>query len=147
MNMKYYLKIENNQIVEASEIIVKNGYTIYGYNSEDNEAMLIQDGYTAYPKHAYDYEIKDGKIVEKQPQPIPEKTTFTKLQIRRACRALELEQKLDELINYNAQFYRDWADAQQIDMNDELIQQAVQTGIFTAEEIQSIKDAINEYTE
>lgn len=145
--MKHYLKIENNQIVEAPEIIVKNGYTIYGYNAEDNEAMLIQDGYTAYPKHAYDYEIKDGKIVEKQPQPIPQKTIFTKLQIRRACRALELQQKLDELINYNAQFYRDWADAQQIDMNDELIQQAVQTGIFTAEEIQSIKDAINEYTE
>lgn len=145
--MKHYLKIENNQIVEAPETIVKNGYTIYGYNSEDNEAMLIQDGYTAYPKNAYAYEIKDGKIVEKQPQPIPQKTIFTKLQIRRACRALQLQQKLELLLSYNEHFYRDWTDAQQIDFNDELIQQAIQTGIFTAEEIQSIKDAINEYTE
>ena len=145
--MKHYLKIENNQIVEAPETIVKNGYTIYGYNSEDNEAMLIQDGYTAYPKNAYAYEIKDGKIVEKQPQPTPQKTIFTKLQIRRACRALQLQQKLELLLSYNEHFYRDWTDAQQIDFNDELIQQAIQTGIFTAEEIQSIKDAINEYTE
>ena len=145
--MKHYLKIENNQIVEAPETIVKNGYTIYGYNSEDNEAMLIQDGYTAYPKNAYAYEIKDGKIVEKQPQPIPQNTIFTKLQIRRACRALDLQKKLDLLLSSNQQFYDDWHDAQQIDLNDELMQQAVQMGAFTTAEIQSIKDAINEYTE
>jgi len=63
--MKYYLKIQENTVVEAPNVIVKNGYTIYGYNDEANEAMLLQDGYTAYPKNAYAYEVKDGKIVEK----------------------------------------------------------------------------------
>lgn len=145
--MKHYLKIENNEIVEAPKTVERNGYTIYGYNSEDNQPMLLEDGYIAYPKARPYYEIKNGQIVEKQPQPTPQKTIFTKLQIRRACRALDLQKKLDLLLSSNQQFYDDWHDAQQIDLNDELMQQAVQMGAFTTAEIQSIKDAINEYTE
>lgn len=141
--MKYYLKIENNQIVEAPETIVKNGYTIYGYNSEDNETMLLQDGYAVYPKNAYAYEVKEGKIVQKQPQPIVEETVYTKLQIRHACRALELEQKLDDLISSNERFYHEWTDAQEIDLNDPLIPQAIEAGVFTQEEFNQIKDFLS----
>lgn len=138
--MKYYLKIQENTVVEAPNIIVKNGYTIYGYNDENNETMLLQDGYSIYPKNAYAYEVKDGKIVQKQPQPIVEETVFTKLQIRHACRALELEQKLDDLISSNERFYHQWTDAQEIDLNDPLISQAIEAGVFTQEEFNQIKD-------
>lgn len=138
--MKYYLKIQENTVVEAPNVIVKNGYTIYGYNDEANEAMLLQDGYTAYPKNAYAYEVKDGKIVEKQPQPIEEETVYTKLQIRHACRALNLQQKLDDLISANQRFFHEWTDAQEIDLTDPLISQAIEAGVFTQEEFQQIKD-------
>ena len=138
--MKHYFKIENYAIVEAPKTIERNGYTIYGYNAENNSEMLIQDGYAEFPYTASAYEIKDGKIVERQPQPIPQKTVFSKLQIRRACRALGLEDKLNRLIEYNENFYRDWHDAEEIDLTDSMIQQAIEAQILTQEQINQIKD-------
>jgi hypothetical protein len=41
---------------------------------------------------------------------------FTKLQIRRACRALGLEEKLNTLLQSNEIFAADWTDAQDIDL-------------------------------
>lgn len=138
--MKHFLKIENNAIVEAPKTIERNGYTIYGYNSEDNAEMLLKDGYAEFPYCASAYEIKDGKIVERQPQPAPQKTVFSKLQIRRACRALGIEDKLNRLIEYNENFYRDWHDAEEIDLTDSMIQQAIEAQILTQEQINQIKD-------
>lgn len=54
-----------------------------------------------------------------------EKTTFTKLQIRRAFRALEQESSLDLLLANNETFRKDWADAIEIDLSDALTQQAI----------------------
>ena len=50
---------------------------------------------------------------------------FTKLQIRRGLRALGDEAKLDALINASAEFKSDWSDATEIDLNDEMTQQAL----------------------
>ena len=115
--MKFYLKIENNEIVQAPEKMVKNGYTIYGYNHENNEPMLIADGYAAYPKNKYCYEIKDGAIIEKQPEIIV-RNVFNKLEIRRALRQAGIEAKLDALLATSEQFNHDWNDAVEIDLNE-----------------------------
>lgn len=140
--MKHYLKIENNAVIEAPKTIVKDVYTIYGYNSEDNEAMLLEDGYTIYPKAACYYQIKNGQIVEKQPEPEEEIHVYSKLKIRRACRELGIEDKLTNLIQSSQQFYMDWHDAQDIDLNDPMIIQAVQAGILTQEQINAIKEIL-----
>lgn len=58
-----------------------------------------------------------------------EKHTFTKLQIRRTLRELGKENVLDYLLQ-NEAFKKDWLDAIEIDLDDELTQQAlVQSGI------------------
>lgn len=68
--------------------------------------------------------------------------TYTKLQIRRACRNLGIESKLDAVINSNQIFKKDWQDAMTIDLQDSVLTQALLNGNFTQEEIESIKDAI-----
>ena len=137
--MKHYFKIDNDTIIEALKTIVKDNYTIYGYNNESNEKMLIDDGYRAFPKPAYCYKIVNGEIVQKEQQ-IIQKNIFTKLQIRRACRELNLEDKLNTLIEADEKYKTDWQDAQQINLDDDMFKQAIQSGIFTDFEIQSIKD-------
>lgn len=137
--MKHYLKIEENTIVEAPKNIVRGGKTILGYNSETNEKMLIADGFTQFDKGSYAYEIADGKIVQKIFE-TPQKTVFTKLEIRRACRDLQLQEKLNTLLNSAEQIKADWADAQNIDLADQMFVKAVDFGVFTKEEIQYIKD-------
>lgn len=57
------------------------------------------------------------------------KHTFTKLQIRRTLRALGKENILDYLLQ-NESFKKDWLDAIEIDLDDELTKQALtQSGI------------------
>lgn len=137
--MKHYLQIKDNQIIEAPQKIVKDGKTILGYNSDSNKKMLIADGYSQFPKGSYAYEIKDGIIVQKT-FTISQKTIFTKLEIRRACRALGLQDKLNLLLNSADQIKSDWFDAQQIDLADQMFVKAVEFGVFTADEIKNIKD-------
>lgn len=139
--MKHYLKIENQKIVEAPYKVNRNGFWVYGYNQQSNEKMLIADGYTAYTFSAMHYEIKDGAIVQKE-IPEVEKTVFSKLEIRRACRTLCLQEKLNTLLASSAIFSADWADAQQIDLNDDTFIEALKMGTFTEWEINAIKDVL-----
>lgn len=64
---------------------------------------------------------------------------YTKLFIRRACRSLGIEDKLNTLLNSNPIFSADWADAQQINLNDPLFLEALKQGTFTQQEIENIK--------
>lgn len=137
--MKHYLKIENNQVVEAPQKLVKDGKVILGYNSDSNKKMLIADGYKQFNKGYYAYDVKDGVIVEKTFVD-PQQTIFTKLEIRRACRALGIQEKLNFLLDSADQIKSDWLDAQQIDLSDQMFVKAVELGVFTAEEIQNVKD-------
>ena len=72
--------------------------------------------------------------------------TFTKLEIRRACRQLNIENKLDLLLNSSETFKNDWQDAQIIDLSDTVLLQALQLGNFTTEEIDKIKETIKNGT-
>lgn len=141
-----YLKIENGKLIEAQEIVKRNGKIVYGYNQETNEPMLILDGFQKFDKSFADYEIKNGQIVEKQIDPIPEieEETFTKLQIRRAMRKLNIEDQLDNILENNSDFKKEWDDAIEIDLNDPMIQNIINQGFISAENIQRIKLAIKE---
>ena len=137
----YYLKIENGIIKQAPHIVKINNYTIYGYDSEQNEENLLKAGYTKFSKPAGYYEIKDGAITEKQPQ-IEEKTVFTKLQIRRAFRALNIEDELDSILQSNPALKKDWNEAVQIDLQDQQITSIIEAGLLSL-----IKEKLqNEYT-
>lgn len=138
----FYLKIDQNKIVEAPYTIERDGKVIYGYNKPNNEAMLFADGYDKFPKSASNYEIKNGQIVEKEPVPDPPQTVFTKLQIRRAMRQLGIEGQLNAILSGNLQFQSDWTDAQDIDLNDSMIQDAIQEGIITQEMIDAIREIL-----
>lgn len=146
-----YLKIENDLIKEAPYSIVKGTKRIIGYNQKNNEEMLLQDGFTYFPKQAFEYELQDGQIVEKQivepelPDAIPskEKTMFTKLQIRRAMRALNIEDQLDYILAKDGKFQKDWADALEIDLNDPMIQTIISEGLLSQETVNLIKNYLN----
>lgn len=69
---------------------------------------------------------------------------FTKLQIRRAMRALGEESVLDALITSNEYFGKDWSDAQDIDLDDELTASAIVAGGITDQTMDAIKLKIAE---
>ena len=137
-----FLKIENNVLVDAPEVIERNGKVVYGYNKESNEWMLKQDGYQKFSKTIIDYEIKDGKIVKKERKPDLGRSTFTKLQIRRAMRQLGIENKLDNILDNNPQFKKDWNDAIEIDLNDQMIKDAIQAELIYQKDIDQIKNTL-----
>lgn len=138
-----YLKIVDNKIVEAPKYIIRGDLQIFGYNR--NADLVKQDGYTYYPKKAVFYQIKDGAIVQIQvKQTVEKKRNYSKLQIRRACRALNLQDKLNKLINADEQFAADWADATQIDLDDVMFIKAIEVGLFEQQQIDVVKKHIGE---
>ena len=78
---------------------------------------------------ADNFTIKDGQ-------------TYSKLAIRRACRELGIEYKLNGILNENGLFAADWADAQEIDLSDPVLLEALAAGTFTADDIENIKAAL-----
>lgn len=76
-----------------------------------------------------------------QPPEQPPQTVFTKLAIRRAMRTLGIESKLDALLAASRTFAADWTDAQEIDLADPVLIEALGAGSITAEEIEAIKEA------
>lgn len=89
-------------------------------------------------------ELPEWALLEKPVVEVeePEKTFFTKLQIRRTCRTLGLEAKLNALLEASEIFRNDWTDAQDIDLADPIMLQALQAGTFTEDEINSIKNSL-----
>ena len=143
---RYFLFDENGDCLwEAPFETVKNGKTIRGYNASLNEEMLLADGYKRYDGHKDKNHIKliDGEIVEIE-DPIVPQTVFTKLQIRRAMRKLQLEDQLNGILSSNMQIQADWNDAKEIDLNDPMLKIALGEGGITDEEIQTIIDNIEE---
>jgi len=136
-----FLKIVNKKLIGAPEIIERNGKIVYGYNQETNEPMLIADGFIKFPKTYADYEVKRGQIVEKEIIS-PEYSIFTKLQIRRAMRQLGIEDQLDNILENNPQFKKEWDDCIEVDLNDQMIKDAINAGLITQEVIDQIKNII-----
>ena len=111
---------------------------------------LLTNGQNVYqliyiPKHFTDQEIKakysevDKNDFELKIQAQKQDGVYTKLFIRRACRALGLQAKLNTLLKSNEYFSADWADAQQINLNDPMFIEALKQGTFTDQEIDRIK--------
>ena len=72
------------------------------------------------------------------------RTIFTKLEIRRALRRLGLEDRLDEILNADSTLKKDWEDAQEIDINDEMIQEAILNGVISRELFDEVVEALRE---
>jgi hypothetical protein len=123
-----YIKFENEIAVEAPFKKVTATGTIFGYNAPSNEAMLIADGYLAYDggEPLSCLKLVDGQIVEMPiPEPAPIPQTYTKLQIRRALRQAGKEAMLDALLESNEEVKKDWLDAQEIALDDEMLNAAL----------------------
>ena len=69
--------------------------------------------------------------------PLP--TIITKLKIRRAMRYLHIEEKLNTLLQASPTFATDWNDAQEINITDPVLVQALQAGNITEKEIYRIR--------
>lgn len=111
---------------------------------------FVTDGQGVYqmiymPKHFTDQEIKakysevDKNDFQLKVQAEKQDGIYTKLFIRRACRSLGIQDKLNTLLNSNPIFSADWADAQQINLNDPMFLEALKQGTFTDQEIEQIK--------
>lgn len=133
----FYLKIKDGKVIEAPKNCIRKGFQVFGYNK--NQKMLKEDGFLPFDFPVSQAEIIEGKIVKKEIKPV-EKTVYTKLEIRRACRELKLENKLNALLAANSLFAADWADAQEIDLSDPILLQALAGGAFTAQEIADLKN-------
>jgi hypothetical protein len=120
-----YFKIENNKIIEAPYFKEVDGKKIYGYNKPSNEKMLLADGYIpCYSTLPTKYlEVKNGEIVEKYIPGQEESKIYSKLKIRRTARAIGKEDILNNILNTNENFYNDWNDAQEIDLDDLMFNQ------------------------
>ena len=114
---------ENKLILDAEKNIFKVVYLPLALTDQE-----IETRYSEVDVTDFEITIPYGK--------------YTKLQIRRACRALGIESKLNDLLKSDAIFAADWSDAQEIDLQDEILKQALMQGNFTQTDIQQIKDVI-----
>ena len=122
--MKYY-KIENGQIKDVTFPKISEAKRL-----ELNHIKVEYDGAVEL--------AEDG--VNLIPAKQKERTVFAKLEIRRAMRSLGIEEKLDALLAQNETFRKDWQDAREIDLNDEITKIAMESGGITENEILKIRE-------
>ena len=122
--MKYY-KIENGQIKDVTFPKISEAKRL-----ELNHIKVEYDGAV---------ELADDGV-NLIPAKQKERTVFAKLEIRRAMRSLGIEQKLDDLLSQNETFRKDWQDAREIDLNDEITKKALESGGITENEILKIRE-------
>lgn len=107
--------------------IEKDGHMVWLMNPAASAEWREEHGYT---------------LTERPPMPLIPQTIYTKLQIRRAMRSLGIEERLDALLASSATFAADWADAQEIDLADPVLMDALAAGGITDAEIEQIRGAI-----
>ena len=90
----------------------------------------------------------NGYVYDTKPTPPPTppepRTIYTKLEIRRAMRSLGIEGKLNALLEGSPTFAADWQDAQEINLEDPVLVEALAAGSITQEEIEAIRHVIDE---
>ena len=121
-----YAKIENGNIVLPPH------HDGNHFNVHLDPAWLAAHGFR---------DMSEEELAPYRPKP-PEQTVFTKLSIRRAMRSLGIEAKLDALLNASDTFRADWTDAQEIDLADPVLLDALASGGLTESEIAQIKNTI-----
>ena len=122
--MKYY-RVENGKIKDVTFPKISKAKRI-----ELNHIKVEYDGSVEL--------AEDG--VNLIPAKQKERTVFAKLEIRRAMRSLGIEEKLDALLSQNETFRKDWQDAREIDLNDEITKKALESGGITENEIFKIRE-------
>ena len=138
-----YIKFENGKAIEAPAVKKTEAGTIFGYNNEKNEERLLADGWLKYEGDAPLSKLKfeNGEItVDAEVKAPIKRTKFTKLNIRRCLRKAGKEAELDKAIMKNLQFRKDWEDAQEIDLNDEMIKEAIKNNIISEDIISLIQN-------
>lgn len=113
---------------------------------ENGEAHIMKIVYVPLAMSDADIEARYTEIDENEFEISidAENQTYSKLEIRRACRELGIENKLNLLLESSAEFKNDWLDAQCIDLTDSVLLEALKAGKFTDDEIKTIKDLLND---
>ena len=142
--MTRYIKFNEDgaEAYEAPFSVSRDGETVLGYNRPTNEKMLLEDGWIRYDGDLPLSSLKmlQGVVVEEtsaEEAPLP--TKFTKLQIRRCLRKHGYEDELDRILSSNAELKKDWDDCLDIDLNDEMLKEAVKKGLLSQELISLIQ--------
>ena len=142
--MTRYIKFNEDgaEAYEAPFSVSRDGETVIGYNRPTNEKMLLEDGWIRYDGDLPLSSLKmlQGVVVEEtsaEEAPLP--TKFTKLQIRRCLRKHGHEDELDKILSSNAELKKDWDDCLDIDLNDEMVKEAVGKGLISQELISLIQ--------
>ena len=142
--MTRYIKFNEDgaEAYEAPFSVSRDGETVIGYNRPTNEKMLLEDGWIRYDGDLPLSRLKmlQGVVVEEtsaEEAPLP--TKFTKLQIRRCLRKHGYEDELDRILSSNAELKKDWDDCLDIDLNDEMVKEAVKKGLLSQELISLIQ--------
>lgn len=142
--MTRYIKFNEDgaEAYEAPFSVSRDGETVIGYNRPTNERMLLEDGWIRYDGDLPLNSLKmlQGVVTEEtsaEEAPLP--TKFTKLQIRRCLRKHGYEDELDRILSSNAELKKDWDDCLDIDLNDEMVKEAVKKGLLSQELISLIQ--------
>ena len=142
--MTRYIKFNEDgaEAYEAPFSVSRDGETVIGYNRPTNEKMLLEDGWIRYDGDLPLSSLKmlQGVVTEDtsaEEAPLP--TKFTKLQIRRCLRKHGYEDELDRILSSNAELKKDWDDCLDIDLNDEMLKEAVKKGLLSQELISLIQ--------
>ena len=142
--MTRYIKFNEDgaEAYEAPFSVSRDGETVIGYNRPTNEKMLLEDGWIRYDGDLPLSRLKmlQGVVTEDtsaEEAPLP--TKFTKLQIRRCLRKHGYEDELDRILSSNAELKKDWDDCLDIDLNDEMVKEAVKKGLLSQELISLIQ--------
>ena len=142
--MTRYIKFNEDgaEAYEAPFSVSRDGETVIGYNRPTNERMLLEDGWIRYDGDLPLSSLKmlQGVVTEEtsaEEAPLP--TKFTKLQIRRCLRKHGYEDELDRILSSNAELKKDWDDCLDIDLNDEMLKEAVKKGLLSQELISLIQ--------
>lgn len=118
--------------IEDGKVIFPPHHDGNHFNVHLDRQWLSEHGYT---------DMTEEETAPYLPKP-QEPTVFSKLAIRRAMRTLQIEYKLNQLLSASDTFRNDWTDAQQIDLGDPVLVQALSYGGITEQEIVAIKNAI-----
>ena len=124
--MKYILFNQNGKPIEYAPKIkqLNDGSICFGF--DNNEELLQKYRYVKYNgfRSLSQLTLVDGKIIEADII-TARRTVFSKLEIRRAMRALQCQNVLNQLLQNNKQFASDWNDAQEIDLQDYMFKKAI----------------------
>ena len=142
--MTRYIKFNEDgaEAYEAPFSVSRDGETVIGYNRPTNEKMLLADGWLKYTGNCPLDKLKlwQGVIIEEEWEPedvLP--TKFTKLQIRRCLRKHGHEDALDRVLSSDFSFRKDWDDCLNIDLEDEMMREAVKGGLISEDLISLIQ--------